>query len=96
MSNFDSISDWGHPRPPSRLRRPEGSASSTRSTEPGGPGGVGLTTAVSVLDDGYVVVGSLPVTEQDPDARGRIAVVLNSAGVPVETSAGHGTDGTWT
>jgi len=31
---------------------------------PGCPGGVGLTTALGVLKDGYVVVGSLPVTEQ--------------------------------
>ena len=29
---------------------------------PGCPGGVGLTTALGVLNDGYVVVGSLPVT----------------------------------
>jgi hypothetical protein len=58
---------------------------------PGCPGGVGLTTALSVLNDGYVVVGSLPVTEQGsgtPEAG--CLIVLNSAGVPVETWAGHG------
>ena len=27
------------------------------------PGGVGLTTSLAVLNDGYVVVGSLPVTQ---------------------------------
>ena len=63
---------------------------------PGCTGGVGLTTALSVLNDGYVVVGSLPVTEQGtgtPEAG--CLIVLNSAGVPVETWAGHGIDGPW-
>ncbi len=63
---------------------------------PGCPGGVGLTTALSVLGDGYVVVGSLPVTAQGsgtPEAG--CLIVLNSAGVPVETWAGHGINGPW-
>ena len=63
---------------------------------PGCPGGVGLTTALSVLHDGYVVVGSLPVTEQGsgtPEAG--CLIVLNSEGVPVETWAGHGINGPW-
>jgi hypothetical protein len=63
---------------------------------PGCPGGVGLTTALSVLNDGYVVVGSLPVTEQGigtPEAG--CLIVLNGAGVPVETWAGHGINGPW-
>ncbi len=63
---------------------------------PGCPGGIGLTTALSVLNDGYVVVGSLPVTEQGsgtPEAG--CLIVLNSAGVPVETWAGHGINGPW-
>jgi hypothetical protein len=63
---------------------------------PGCPGGVGLTTALSVLNDGYVVVGSLPVTEQGsgtPEAG--CLIVLNSVGVPVETWAGHGINGPW-
>jgi NHL repeat len=63
---------------------------------PGCPGGVGLTTALSVLNDGYVVVGSLPVTEQGsgtPEAG--CLIVLNSTGVPVETWAGHGINGPW-
>jgi len=63
---------------------------------PGCPGGVGLTTALSVLNDGYVVVGSLPVTDQGtgtPEAG--CLIVLNSAGVPVETFAGHGINGPW-
>jgi hypothetical protein len=63
---------------------------------PGCPGGVGLTTALAVLNDGYVVVGSLPVTEEGsgtPEAG--CLIVLNSAGVPVETWAGHGINGPW-
>ena len=63
---------------------------------PGCPGGVGLTTALSVLDDGYVVVGSLPVTNQGsgtPEAG--CLIVLNSNGVPVETWAGNGINGPW-
>jgi NHL repeat len=62
----------------------------------GCPGGVGLTTALSVLNDGYVVVGSLPVTEQGsgtPEAG--CLIVLDSAGAPVETWAGHGINGPW-
>jgi hypothetical protein len=67
------------------------------STLPGScPGGVGLTTALSVLGDGYVVVGSLPVTMNGsgtPEAG--CLIVLNSNGVPVETFAGAGINGPW-
>jgi hypothetical protein len=60
------------------------------------PGGVGLTTALAVLNDGYVVVGSLPVTDAGtgtPEAG--CLIVLNSQGVPVETWAGRGINGPW-
>jgi len=60
------------------------------------PGGVGLTTALSVLNDGYVVVGSLPVTKDGsgtPKAGCRI--VINSDGMPVETWSGKGINGPW-
>jgi NHL repeat len=63
---------------------------------PGCPGGVGLTTALSVLNDGYVVVGSLPVTDNGngtPEAG--CLIVLNSNGVPVEVWAGNGINGPW-
>jgi hypothetical protein len=67
------------------------------ATLPGScPGGVGLTTALSVLNDGYVVVGSLPVTNDGsgtPEAG--CLIVLNSQGVPVETYAGNGINGPW-
>jgi NHL repeat len=60
------------------------------------PGGVGLTTALSVLNDGYVVVGSLPVTKEGsgtPEAG--CLIVLNSDGMPVETWSGNGINGPW-
>ena len=53
------------------------------------PGGVGLTTALSVLPGGYVVVGSLPTTNgMSATAQYGCLIVLNSHGKPVETIAG--------
>jgi hypothetical protein len=60
------------------------------------PGGVGLTTALTVLDGGFVVVGSLPVTEAGtgtPEAG--CLIVLNSVGSPIETWSGHNINGPW-
>jgi hypothetical protein len=60
------------------------------------PGGVGLTTALAVLPGGFVVVGSLPVTnggKGTPEAG--CLIVLNSAGVPVETWSGGNINGPW-
>jgi hypothetical protein len=53
-----------------------------RANLPGAcPGGVGLTTALTILNSGWVVVGSL--------------LVLNSRGRVVETFSGHGINGPW-
>jgi hypothetical protein len=60
------------------------------------PGGVGLTTALTVVGGDFVVVGSLPVTEAGtgtPEAG--CLIVLNSDGVPVETFAGGDINGPW-
>jgi hypothetical protein len=60
------------------------------------PGGVGLTTALTVLTGGFLVVGSLPVTNAGkgtPEAG--CLIVLNSAGVPVETWTGGHINGPW-
>jgi hypothetical protein len=67
------------------------------ATLPGAcPGGVGLTTALSVLNDGYVVVGSLPVTNDGSGTpQAGCLIVLNSQGTPVETYAGNGINGPW-
>jgi hypothetical protein len=68
-----------------------------RSQLPGRcPGGVGLTTALTVLGDGYVVVGSLPVTDAGagtPEAG--CLIVLDPNGQPVETWAGTQINGPW-
>lgn len=65
------------------------------------PGGVGLTTALSVFQDGTVVVGSLPTPTSGPNAgtsagaRAGCLIVLNSAGTVVRTIAGGLIDGPW-
>ncbi len=67
------------------------------ATLPGAcPGGVGLTTALSVLSDGYVVVGSLPVTKDGSGTpKAGCLIVVNSEGMPVETWSGDGINGPW-
>jgi len=60
------------------------------------PAGVGLTTALAVLQGGFVVVGSLPVTNGGmgtPEAG--CLIVLNSVGAPVETWSGARINGPW-
>jgi len=60
------------------------------------PGGVGLTTALTILRGGFVVVGSLPVTNAGtgtPEAG--CLIVLNSNGAPVETWSGGDINGPW-
>jgi hypothetical protein len=60
------------------------------------PGGVGLTTALTVLGNGDVVVGSLPVTDAGngtPEAG--CLIVLDSFGRPIETLSGYGINGPW-
>ena len=60
------------------------------------PGGVGLTTALSVLPGGYVVVGSLPTTNgKSATAKYGGLIVLNSNGTPVSTISGPQIQGPW-
>ena len=60
------------------------------------PGGVGLTTALSVLPGGYVVVGSLPTTNgKSATARLGCLIVLDSAGKPVSTISSPQIAGPW-
>jgi hypothetical protein len=60
------------------------------------PGGVGLTTALAVLDAGWVIVGSLPSsTGQSADAGAGCLIVLDSEGGVAETFTGGGIDGPW-
>lgn len=60
------------------------------------PGGVGLTTALTVLPNGDVVVGSLPTTNgKSATMQEGCLIVLNSNGKPVETIAGTPINGPW-
>ncbi len=60
------------------------------------PGGVGLTTALSVLPGGYVIVGSLPTTNgKSATAKAGCLIVLDSSGHPVSTIVGSKIQGPW-
>jgi hypothetical protein len=60
------------------------------------PGGIGLTTALEILNGGWVVVGSLPTSHGGTVFTGSgCLIVLNSMGKAVETFSGHGINGPW-
>ena len=60
------------------------------------PGGVGLTTALVVLEQGWVIVGSLPTENQGKKFTGSgCLIVLDSLGKPVETFYGSLINGPW-
>jgi hypothetical protein len=60
------------------------------------PGGVGLTTALVVLDQGWVIVGSLPTSDGTAaTAQAGCLIVLDSMGNPVETFYGSLINGPW-
>ncbi|WEP00467.1 hypothetical protein A6P39_040350 [Streptomyces sp. FXJ1.172] len=60
------------------------------------PGGVGLTTALSILPGGWVVVGSLPTADgTSATAQAGCLLILDSHGRVRETLAGHGINGPW-
>jgi len=60
------------------------------------PGGVGLTTALVVLQSGWVIVGSLPTSDGMSDtAAAGCLLVLNDMGHVVETISGTGINGPW-
>jgi hypothetical protein len=60
------------------------------------PGGVGLTTALEVLPDGYVVVGSLPSENGEAaTAEAGCLLVLDPSGHVVKTISGGPIDGPW-
>jgi hypothetical protein len=60
----------------------------------GCPGGVGLTTALTVLRSGWVIVGSLPTRGGNISGAGCL-IVLDSHGRVRETFTGHGLNGPW-
>ena len=60
------------------------------------PGGVGLTTALVVLQRGWVIVGSLPTSDgTSATAKAGCLLVLNSSGVVAETFSGSRINGPW-
>jgi hypothetical protein len=60
------------------------------------PGGVGLTTALTFLREGWVIVGSLPTKDgSSATAKAGCLIVLSSAGKPVETFYGSLINGPW-
>ena len=60
------------------------------------PGGIGLTTALSILHGGWVVVGSLPTTNgMSATAKAGCLLVLDRWGHVRETISGNGINGPW-
>jgi sugar lactone lactonase YvrE len=60
------------------------------------PGGIGLSTALAVLQDGWVVVGSVPSADGSAaTSKAGCLVVLDSQGRVRETISGHGINGPW-
>jgi hypothetical protein len=60
------------------------------------PGGIGLTTALVALRDGYVIVGSLPTKDgSSATAKAGCLLVINPFGRVVETIAGSPINGPW-
>ena len=60
------------------------------------PGGIGLTTALTVTRSGFVIVGSLPTSNgMSSTAKAGCLLVLNSHGKVVETIAGGPINGPW-
>ena len=60
------------------------------------PGGVGLTTALAVLQSGWVIVGSLPTTDgTSATAQAGCLIVLDSMGNVAETFSGALINGPW-
>jgi hypothetical protein len=60
------------------------------------PGGVGLTTALTIMPNGYVVVGSLPTEDgKSPTAKAGCLIVLSPTGKPVRTISGGPINGPW-
>jgi hypothetical protein len=60
------------------------------------PGGVGLTTALAILPQGFVVVGSLPTANGSAaTAKAGCLIVLDSGGHVVQTISGALINGPW-
>ena len=66
------------------------------SLDPACPGGVGLTTALVVLERGWVIVGSLPsASGMSADAEAGCLIVIDPQGQAVRAMRGDGISGPW-
>ncbi len=80
---------------------PDGSVSLFATLDPASlpgscPGGVGLTTALVALEQGWVIVGSLPTSDgTSATAQAGCLIVLDSMGKAVETFYGSLINGPW-
>ena len=101
VSNFNSVANLQGTGTTIVQISPEGAVSLfaqiDANTLPGPcPGGIGLTTALSVLRSGWVIVGSLPTTDGMSDtAEAGCLLVLDSTGNVVETIYGSLINGPW-
>jgi hypothetical protein len=60
------------------------------------PGGVGLTTALVALQNGFVIVGSLPTKNGSSSTmQAGCLIVIDPSGKPVETISGAPINGPW-
>ena len=101
VSNFNSASNLQGTGSTITQVSPAGTASLFAQVDPAHlpgrcPGGVGLTTALSVLSSGWVIVGSLPTSDGTAaTAKAGCLLVLDSHGRVRETIADKAINGPW-
>jgi hypothetical protein len=101
VSNFNAASNLQGTGTTITQVSPTGKASLFAKVDPAHlpgrcPGGVGLTTALSVLSSGWVIVGSLPTSDGTAaTAKAGCLLVLDSHGKVRETITGKAINGPW-
>jgi hypothetical protein len=101
VSNFNAKSNLQGTGTTIMQMSPTGKASLFAKVDPAHlsgrcPGGVGLTTALSVLSSGWVIVGSMPTSHGTAaTAKAGCLLVLDSRGRVRETIADRGINGPW-
>lgn len=102
VSNFNNSSNLQGTGTTIMQISPGGTASVFATIDPSNPrvsqcpGGIGLTTALTVLSRGWVIVGSLPTSNgMSATASAGCLIVLDSQGHVAETFQGGGINGPW-
>ncbi len=99
VSNFNASSNAQGTGTTIMQVTPSGGVSQFAHIAPGAvdcPGGVGLTTALGVLQRGWVIVGSLPTQDGTAATAGAgCLIVLNDTGQVAETFSGGDINGPW-